>query len=553
VTTSKRLRDQLVGLVAAPLAHPAVTARLGEDEDEEWVTVLEAWLKQTVALSPSFRYSKPKRQADGELRIDARSSPRGKVLFYLAGQAEILERASELHMDVLAEHDDDVVMLMLCADVTIDEVASAVDACIDSVEENRDERLVLMEPGWVAALLIERAKPMCPGDLDRAGHLPPTVYFDVAGDVGSRGIGFKIRRSDPEPAISAVTDTGLGGDRLERVQKLELVDGPIYLCTTFLPSVSHSQAAVQRFYRHKGATGTTLRQLATRHRVEHDAWGRHIADHRRIDVIDRGQLEEYFAAPEYYRMPLTPAELDEQVRNLEALLAHDNYVLCLTPEAVDIPFEIREDEVRVRADRRNKGQPRQGRIANLAFRDPAIRSEFEREFWATFSQVEDRFLDKDKIVKWLRERTRQFKRAEGRRRARQSDFDVFLCHNSQDKPAVKRLAKRIETEGLRPWFDEWHAPPGTDWLWELEKQIANVRSAAVFIGQNGLGPWQREEIGAFLLQYSRRRCPIFPVLLRGGDEPYEMPLFLEGKTWVDLRKRDGFRNLVAAVAATRGT
>jgi hypothetical protein len=33
-------------------------------------------------------------------------------------------------------------------------------------------------------------------------------------------------------------------------------------------------------------------------------------------------------------------------------------------------------------------------------------------------------------------------------------YDVFLSHNSQDKPQVRRLAERLHNAGLRVWFDE---------------------------------------------------------------------------------------------------
>ena len=37
-------------------------------------------------------------------------------------------------------------------------------------------------------------------------------------------------------------------------------------------------------------------------------------------------------------------------------------------------------------------------------------------------------------------------------------FDVFLSHNAQDKPRVRRLAERLKQAGLRVWFDEWNIP-----------------------------------------------------------------------------------------------
>ena len=48
-----------------------------------------------------------------------------------------------------------------------------------------------------------------------------------------------------------------------------------------------------------------------------------------------------------------------------------------------------------------------------------------------------------------------------------------------------------------------------------------------------VGPWQDQELAAFMRQFVRRRCPVIPVLLPGAERP-ELPAFLDGMTWVDL-------------------
>ena len=40
------------------------------------------------------------------------------------------------------------------------------------------------------------------------------------------------------------------------------------------------------------------------------------------------------------------------------------------------------------------------------------------------------------------------------------EFDVFLSHNSADKPDVLRLAQELKRRGLHPWLDEWHLVVG---------------------------------------------------------------------------------------------
>src|SRR5258706_9582992 len=34
-------------------------------------------------------------------------------------------------------------------------------------------------------------------------------------------------------------------------------------------------------------------------------------------------------------------------------------------------------------------------------------------------------------------------------------YDVFLSHNKDDKPRVRRLAERLKAAGVRVWLDEW--------------------------------------------------------------------------------------------------
>ena len=40
-------------------------------------------------------------------------------------------------------------------------------------------------------------------------------------------------------------------------------------------------------------------------------------------------------------------------------------------------------------------------------------------------------------------------------------FDVFLSHNSRDKPLVERIAERLKRARLEPWLDAWCLVPGS--------------------------------------------------------------------------------------------
>ncbi|MBN1453241.1 MAG: toll/interleukin-1 receptor domain-containing protein [Anaerolineales bacterium] len=49
---------------------------------------------------------------------------------------------------------------------------------------------------------------------------------------------------------------------------------------------------------------------------------------------------------------------------------------------------------------------------------------------------------------------------------------VFLCHSSNDKPAVCELYQRLKSEGwIDSWLDEEKLYPGQDWDLEIEKAV----------------------------------------------------------------------------------
>lgn len=57
----------------------------------------------------------------------------------------------------------------------------------------------------------------------------------------------------------------------------------------------------------------------------------------------------------------------------------------------------------------------------------------------------------------------------------EQQFDVFLCHNSEDKPAVIEIAQQLRQNGLKPWPDIWELRPGVDWQETLEEQIKQIK------------------------------------------------------------------------------
>ena len=114
-------------------------------------------------------------------------------------------------------------------------------------------------------------------------------------------------------------------------------------------------------------------------------------------------------------------------------------------------------------------------------------------------------------------------------------FEVFLSHNSQDKPAVRALAVLLAEHGIRVWLDEEQLIPGRPWQPLLEEGIRESATGAVLVGADGLGPWENEEMQALLHLAVEEKKPVIPVLLPGAPGKPDLPLFLRSRGWVDLR------------------
>lgn len=134
-------------------------------------------------------------------------------------------------------------------------------------------------------------------------------------------------------------------------------------------------------------------------------------------------------------------------------------------------------------------------------------------------------------------------------------FDVFLAHNSREKPAVETLAYKLRAEGLNPWLDKEQLIPGTRWQDGLADGLRASSTCAVFIGKNDLGNWESEELDMAQNRAANDRgFRVIPVLLPSLPDPFDpspLPPFLFSRTWVDFRPglndARAFNRLVCAI------
>jgi energy-coupling factor transporter ATP-binding protein EcfA2 len=138
-----------------------------------------------------------------------------------------------------------------------------------------------------------------------------------------------------------------------------------------------------------------------------------------------------------------------------------------------------------------------------------------------------------------------------------TDFDIFLSHNSTDKALVESIAQKLQSKGLNPWLDKWCLVPGQPWQLQLATILRSCPTFGVFVGQNGLGDWAREELLVAQDRAARERSfRIIPILLPGLPDPFDygkLPPFLAQRTWIDFRRGiEQPRPLLTLINAIKG-
>jgi hypothetical protein len=98
---------------------------------------------------------------------------------------------------------------------------------------------------------------------------------------------------------------------------------------------------------------------------------------------------------------------------------------------------------------------------------------------------------------------------------------VFLCHASQDKPAVRDLYKRLTAEPwIDPWLDEEKLLPGQDWNLEIEKAVESSDAVIVCISSTSIakeGYVQRELRQVLNIALEKLEGAIFVLPVRLDD------------------------------------
>jgi serine/threonine-protein kinase len=125
---------------------------------------------------------------------------------------------------------------------------------------------------------------------------------------------------------------------------------------------------------------------------------------------------------------------------------------------------------------------------------------------------------------------------------------VFLCHASQDKPAVWNLYRYLKQRGVQPWLDQADLLPGQNWEVEIPKALFASDVILVCLSKNSINKegYVQKEI-AFALDKALEKPEgtifIIPVKLEQCEVPRRVGMY----QWVDYFRTDGRRRLLLSL------
>jgi small GTP-binding protein len=125
-------------------------------------------------------------------------------------------------------------------------------------------------------------------------------------------------------------------------------------------------------------------------------------------------------------------------------------------------------------------------------------------------------------------------------------YDVFLSHNSRDKPRVRKLAERLKNAGLLVWFDEWNTRKGNILAEKVYDGLRHSRVLVLCVSRNALASdWVTlERTTAIHRDPANERRRFIPLLLESCELPDTLKLY----KYVDFHAEDdaAFAELVTA-------
>ncbi|MFG5778870.1 toll/interleukin-1 receptor domain-containing protein [Comamonas sp. J-3] len=115
---------------------------------------------------------------------------------------------------------------------------------------------------------------------------------------------------------------------------------------------------------------------------------------------------------------------------------------------------------------------------------------------------------------------------------------IFLSHNSQDKPFVRRLARDLDVHGVKCWIDEAEIKVGDSLIEKIRQGLDSMSYVAVVLSPDSVNSaWVQKEIDVAMNQeILGKQVKVLPLLYR----KCELPGFLLGKKYADFTNDESY-------------
>jgi len=128
------------------------------------------------------------------------------------------------------------------------------------------------------------------------------------------------------------------------------------------------------------------------------------------------------------------------------------------------------------------------------------------------------------------------------------EYDVFVCHASEDKAFVEPLAQALRDKGLKVWYDRFELKLGDSLRQKIDHGLANSRYGVVVLsGAFFKKNWPQSELDALATrQNAEGRKVILPIWheIEANDVQKESPLLA---TLLAARSDDGLESVVGQI------
>jgi hypothetical protein len=136
----------------------------------------------------------------------------------------------------------------------------------------------------------------------------------------------------------------------------------------------------------------------------------------------------------------------------------------------------------------------------------------------------------------------------------QRPLRVFLNYASNDKPAVRKLYRRLLASGFDVWLDEEKLLPGQDWRVEIGRAVRSSDAVIICLSSSSVGKEgfvQKEIKTALNIAEEMPEGTFFLIPVKLED--CEVPFKLKSWQWVNLYEIGGYERLEKALTFRANT